>query len=215
MIGTDESAPDVFTKSGQKWLTDLLDALRERNYRESAEIGSHNSWSNINKNDGVVPTRHPEYGQIIQDPNPPQYLLFRDTNHIDPLNLKKEYRNYSKTHFVYHADNFGQVRIYQEAVARDMDEYFVPITGWDGEHFNWLTMPVLSDYHRSDGGSNESAEVTRELKNEDNNWVIHDQEDGIYNGRRVLSDYDMCWYDGSWKVSESQIMDPGFSVSEN
>ena len=192
----------------------MLDALKEGNYSRSAEIGPHDSWNTINKKDGVVTKKHPNYGQILQDNTPQQYLLYRDTSLIDTINSKKEFQNYSKSHFVYTADNFGQVRIYQEAVAREMDEYFVPITGWDGENFTWVTMPVISDYNRSDGGSIKSGEVTRKLKNEDNNWVIHDQEDGIYNGRRVLADYDMCWYDGQWKVSESQIMDPGYSVGE-
>jgi len=208
MIEENEKAPTVFTKSGEEWLTDLLKALRADDYNKSAEIGNHESWRSGCYKDGFVQKTHPNYGRIIKKDNDEQYLLIRDRSYLDDITEKIELNSHKGNLYHYKADNFGQVRIYQEACARGVDDYFVPITGWDGNRFSWMTMPVVSNYQRSDGGTSKSDSLIKSLSNEDRNWVIHDEEVGTYKGKRVLTDYDMCWYDDEWIVSESQIMNP-------
>jgi len=205
MIREIESAPNVFTKSGEKWVSDLCEALRNSNYDKSKELGSHKSWSYASYSDGRVPQTHPDYGQLVRKSAQPQYMLI--SSHEDSQDVTEivgENTADQRDNPNYFVENFGKVRIYCEAVARNVDHLFTPITGWDGQNFRWITMPVVSDHKES---CREAAPVRRKLEQIDQKWIIHDEEVGVYESKKVLVDYGMCWYGGDWKVSESQLFD--------
>jgi hypothetical protein len=201
MIQEDEKAPSVFTEAGEMWLSEMVEALREGDYEKSAEIGHHESWGSINHKDGVVPNRHPEFGRLVDGVEEQQYLLI--STHSESKDVtEKRGPSYRPS---YGVENFGKVRIYNEAVARNVEEFFVPITGWDGENFRWVTTAKASTPFINTKKAQKADSIKQELEKIDDNWVIYDEEAGDYDGRSVLIDYGLCWYDGEWTVSESQI----------
>jgi hypothetical protein len=186
----------------------MIDALQQDQWDKSRELGHHDSWSSISYEHGRVPETHPQFGRLIKPSEDPQYLLISThENSRDVTEKNWPGSSLRDTHPSYYIENFGKVRIYNEAVARGVEHLFAPITGWDGENFHWVTMPVLSNVQESDGGTPKADPIKKELRNEDPNWVIHDEEVGEYNGSLYLLDYGMCWYGGDWKVSESQLFD--------
>ncbi|MCU4753445.1 hypothetical protein OB919_15885 [Halobacteria archaeon AArc-curdl1] len=209
MIKENETAPNVFTDAGEQWVDVMVEALRNSDFDKSKELGHHKSWKSINFKNGMVPEAHPDFGRLIKPSEEPQYLLISThdrsqdvTKKVSPSSVLPD------DHPTYAVENFGKVRIYSEAVTRNVGHLFAPITGWDGQEFSWITMPVVSNIQRSDGGTRKADPLKDELKNEDPNWVVHDEEVGEHNGEQVLLDYGMFWYEGDWKVSESQLFDP-------
>jgi hypothetical protein len=207
MVKPNQNTPSVFTEAGEQWLNEMINALQENDYATSKQLGKHKSWKYGNYNDGKVPKNHPEFGSLIESSADPQYILIRMYETFDITELYTPGSDPRDTHPYYHNENFGKVRIYQEAKARGVDDFFAPITGWDGSDFHWITMPILENYQRSNGGTKKSKSIKNKLKKEDNNWVIADEEVGTYNNEKILADYGQCWYDGEWQVPESQLFD--------
>lgn len=208
MIEENETSPSVFTDAGEQWVAKMSDALRSRDYDRVGELGCHKSWGTRGYGHGKVPETHPKFGRLIDPYEEPQYLLM--SAHVDSQDVtEKDLPGSDPRHSnpIYRLEHFGKVRIYCEAVARNVEHLFAPITGWDGHDFRWITMPELSNIQRSDGGTSKADHLKRKLKEEDENWVIHDEEVGEYKGDEVLLDYGMFWYDGDWKVLESELLD--------
>lgn len=208
MIEETENAPSVFTDSGEEWVTRMIETLQEGDFAESKKLGHHKTWSSISYKHGKVPESHPIFGRLVEKSAEPQYLLISTHDQSSDVTRKIEPSTaIPDDHPTYAIENFGKVRIYNEALARGVDRLFAPITGWDGQDFSWITMPLVANIQRSDGGTRKADPLKRQLYEMDSNWIIHDEEVGEYNGHKVLTDYGMCWYDGDWKVSESQLFD--------
>lgn len=208
MIGKNETSPSVFTEAGEQWVEEMVEALRNNDYDRSRELGQHKSWNFTSLHNGRVPDSHPDFGRLVKQSAGSQYLVA--STHRDSQDVTKKNWPGSAlrdTHPTYTVENFGKVRIYSEAVARDVDHLFCPITGWDGQDFRWVTMPLLKNISTSDGRNSDADVLRQKLKSEDQNWVIHDEEVGERNGTEFLLDYGMFWYDGQWKISESQLFD--------
>jgi len=208
MIQENETSPSVFTEAGEQGVEEMVEALRSSDFDKSKKLGHHKSWKSIPFQNGRVPETHPDCGQLIKQSMEPQYLLIsihEDSRDVTEKNCPGS--DPRDTHPTYSVENFGKVRVYSEAVARGVGHLFAPITGWDGEDFRWVTMPALSNIQRSDGGTSKAAPLKQKLKNVDQNWMIHDEEVGEHDGNKVLLDYGMCWYDGEWIISESQLFD--------
>ena len=189
-------------------MQEMINALRNNDYKKSQELGHHQSWKSISYENGEIPEIHPDFGRLVEQSADRQYLLI--STHEESFDVTKKVMSGPHpiiNHPTYSVENFGKVRIYCEAVARDVNHLFAPITGWDGQEFRWITMPVLSDIQESDGGTPKADPLKNKLKSRDQNWKIHDEEVGNYNGNKLLLDYGMCWYSGNWKTLESQLFD--------
>lgn len=204
-----ERSPSIFTDVGEQWITELVETLRDGEYKTARkEYTTDDSWRFGNPRAGRVPQEHPEFGRVVREDTGPQYVIISTHGRDwDFTAVEGELTSDPRFTRCYSIENFGKVRIYCEAKARDVDHLFVPITGWDGVDFSWITMSEASDVTRSDGGTPRADPLKEALTQSDPNWIPHDEEVGVYNGREVLLDYGMFWYDGPWKVSESQIME--------
>lgn len=212
-MNSQQKAPNVFTDAGEEWLEDLLNDFVYTKGHNRPEIhdkyGLPREWEFGDYTDGPLPKTNPEYGQLL-DTDEDQYLVTGSlTRAFAPINHLKGEKNSRdpRIHLYYYDENFGKVRIYREAKARGYANLFVPVTGWDGRHFRWITMKQASEARR---GSLNAASAKQRLKQKDDNWILDDVESGVINGQRVLLDYGQCWYGGDWKVSEAEIIDgPG------
>lgn len=195
-----------FTDDGEEWLEELVNAIRKQNFSKSAKIGHHKTWGSVDKKNGQVPKNHPEYGQLIKPGFDNQYLIISNhSDSMDPSKMRTAKYNRINEYETHSLENFGKVRVYEEAKSRGVDDLFTPITGWDSMNFRWITMPVVSDVSESDGGTRDAASIKRELRDRDEDWIVSDEEVGKYNGRKVFLDYGEFGYNGQWKVSKEQI----------
>lgn len=211
----DEKAPSIFTEAGEDWINDLLDDLGPATGSEFNTVHDKynldNSWRYGDYTHGKVPKTSPEYGTLVKI-DVPQYLLSaRDLTgySLNKTEIRNVNNNDPRADLNYAHENFGRVRIHQEAHARGCGHLFAPITGWDGRHFRWVTLREADNTFRS-GYDKRARRLKQKLKENSEDWVIHDEEYGEINGQPVFLDTGMFWFYGDWKVTEAELFDgPG------
>jgi hypothetical protein len=206
-----EKAPSIFTKAGERWINNLLDEFGLATGNEFEAIHDKydldKSWRSRKHTHGRIPKTSRKYGKLVTI-NEPQYLLSaRDLTgySLDKTKLMGGNNSDPWIDSSYSHENFGRVRIHQEANARGCGHLFAPITGWDGEHFRWVTMKEANTF--SSVCNKRVRELKKKLKQNSEHWVIHDEEYGEIDGRAIFLDTGMFWFDGGWKVSEAELFD--------
>lgn len=210
-MNPDGEAPSIFTEAGEKWVNDLLDDFGPATGTEFGDVHDKyeldDSWRYGDYTNGRVPETSSEYGKLVKT-DEPQYLLSAGDligYWLDKTEIRNQNNDDPRADLNYAHENFGRVRIHQEAHARGCGHLFAPITGWDGRHFRWVTMREVESTF---GSYNKRAiELRRQLKENSEDWVIHDEEYGEIDGQAVFLDTGMFWFYGNWKTSEAELFD--------
>lgn len=210
-----EKAPSIFTNAGERWINNLLDEFGPATGKEFEAIHDKydldKSWRSGDYTHGRIPKTSRKYGKLVTIDEPQYLLSARDLAgyNLDKTKIRGKDNSDPRADLFYSHENFGRVRIHQEATARGCGHLFAPITGWDGRHFRWVTMKEATTTFSS-GYDKRAQELEKKLKQNSEHWVIHDEEYGEIDGRAIFLDTGMFWFYGDWEVSEAELFDgPG------
>jgi hypothetical protein len=161
---------------------------------------------------GLMPSTHPEYGDIIQGDL--RYVAKCRYCSLDsPLVEQPAAVAESDVRHRHMNENFAEARIWLETKERDCADLFAPVVAYDDKKFRWLIMvevdpePMRSIYkcHLRPDQYSDVRDFLHLVENE--GWHIHDIEIGWSEDRFVVLDYGEFWLtDNAWVIDEEDLM---------
>lgn len=189
------------TRNGHEFINDLFEIYKESHDSKYSTIGK---LATLKQSDsgGVMPTEHPNYGQLVTDPSKEYYLKARypeTWDDLSPNHRREPVLSSEKPHGGYYTNEcFGEARVWLEAEKRGEDhiKLFAPVVDYDGKEFRWIVM-LKCEY---------GSPVMIQLPSAELGWISHDTEYGLLDGRKVAYDYGM-WKrkQDEWLVSEEDV----------